>query len=301
MPDEGVAQVRKIEGVVTALATPFKAGKVDLEAFKRLVEHQVEAGVDWVLVAGTTGEGAVLSLEEKGVLLDAARDICAGRCGVMAGVSGIGTEEVAAQARGLASAGAEALLVAVPPYVKPPAAGLADHFVKVAEAAGKIPVMLYNVPSRTGLDTPVKVYTEAVRKASNIVAVKEAVWDVTKVSRVRLSVEDMAVLSGNDATALAMICLGAEGVVSVAANVAPQDMVSLVRAARSGDLPAARKLHERLLPLFDALFMETNPVPLKAALHIMALSTDEVRSPLSPPRPDTIHTLQTVLLKLGLI
>jgi len=293
--------MRKIEGVVTALATPFRAGKVDLEAFKRLVGRQVDAGVDWVLVAGTTGEGAVLSLDEKGVLLEAARDICAGRCGVMAGVSGIGTEEAVAQAAGLVSVGAEALLVAVPPYVKPPTTGLVDHFVKVAEAAGETPIMLYNVPSRTGLDAPVKAYREAARKVSNIVAVKEAVGDVAKVSRIRLAVENMAVLSGNDATALAMMCLGAEGVVSVAANVVPQDMVSLVRAARSGDIPTARKLHERLLPLFDALFMETNPVPLKAALHIMALATDEVRSPLSPPCPDTIHTLQAVLLKLGLI
>ena len=293
--------MRKIEGVVTALATPFKAGKVDLEAFKRLVERQVEAGVDWVLVAGTTGEGAVLSLEEKGGVLEAARDICAGRCGVMAGVSGIRTEEVATQARSLVSAGAEALLVAVPPYVKPPAAGLADHFVKVAEAAGKAPVMLYNVPSRTGLNTPVTVYEEVAKRASNIVALKEAVEDVVKVSRIRLAAGRLSVLSGNDATAFAMICLGAVGVVSVAANVVPQDMVSLVRAARSGNITTARELHERLLPLFDALFMETNPVPLKAALHIMALASDEVRPPLSPPCPNTIHTLQAVLLKLGVI
>ncbi|RKY14410.1 MAG: 4-hydroxy-tetrahydrodipicolinate synthase, partial [Planctomycetota bacterium] len=223
------------------------------------------------------------------------------RCGVMAGVSGMGTEEVAAQAEGLVSAGSEALLVAVPPYAKPPTAGLVDHFVKVAEVAGKTPLMLYNVPSRTGLDTPVKVYMEVAKKATNIVAVKETVEDVAKVSRIRLAVEGMAVLSGNDATALAMICLGAEGVVSVAANLVPQDMVSLVRAARSGDITTARKLHERLIPLFDTLFMETNPVPLKAALHIMALATDEVRPPLSPPCPDTIHTLQTVLLRLGLI
>ena len=293
--------MRSIEGVVTALATPFRGGQVDYEAFRKLVSRQVEAGVDWLLVAGTTGEGATLTLDEKRGLLETALEVADAGCGVMVGVSVMASAEAVSQTEALVAAGAQAILSVVPPYVKPPDEGLLDHFLSVAQAAGGTPVVLYNVPGRTGLDVAPEVFAKAASSAENIVAVKEASPDILKISRIRTAAPHLAILSGNDAATLPAICLGACGVVSVAANLAPRHLLELVAAARNGDIETARTLHQRLLPLFDALFMETNPVPLKAGLKLLAMAEDEVRAPLSPPSPETFHTMQSVLMELKLL
>jgi len=293
--------MRSIEGVVTALATPFRGGQVDYEAFRKLVSRQVEAGVDWLLVAGTTGESATLTLEEKRGLLETALQVADAGCGVMVGVSVMASAEAVSQTEALVAAGAQAILSVVPPYVKPPDEGLLDHFLSVAQAAGGTPVVLYNVPGRTGLDVAPEVFAKAASSAENIVAVKEASPDILKISRIRTAAPHLAILSGNDAATLPAICLGACGVVSVAANLAPRHLLELVAAARNGDIETARTLHQRLLPLFDALFMETNPVPLKAGLKLLAMAEDEVRAPLSPPSPETFHTMQSVLMELKLL
>lgn len=293
--------MRRIDGVVTALATPFRNGGVDTDAVKKMLIRQIEAGVDWVLLAGTTGEGTSLTLQEKRHLLETALSVCEGRCGVMVGVSAISTEEAVKQVEALVSVGAQAILSVVPPYVKPPKDGLVRHFMRVARAANGVPVVLYNVPGRTGLDVSASVLGEVAGCASNIVAVKEASPDVMKVTQIKTAAPQLAILSGNDSTAFPAICLGAVGVVSVASNLVPKDVVALVEAARAGRVTEARQHHERLMPLFNALFIETNPVPLKAALRLLHLATDDLRSPLSKPCPETVHTIQNTLFELGLL
>ncbi len=291
--------MRPLKGVITAAATPFRSGAIDRAAWERLIERQAKAGVDWVLVGGTTGESPTLTLEERAELTRRARASLDGVAGVMTGVGTNCTATSVEQAKAAVDAGAEALLVVVPYYNRPTPSGLAAHFATVAEAARDRPVMLYNVPGRTGLNPPVSVFVEAAAH-ENVVAVKEAAADPERVSELRARCR-LDVLSGNDSLTLAMMAMGAAGVVSVASNVAPEAVCALVRRAASGDFAGALAEHERLWPLMKALFVETNPTPLKCALSMMGLCENELRPPLAPAVAETVDLLRRVLADLGLL
>lgn len=300
-------------GLGVALATPFSTGTdavggahkpaVDHAAFARLVTHALAdgEGVDWLVVLGSTGEAATVDDSERYALVRQAVELSARSDRPVPVVVGIGhndtvrTCELAAQA---AAAGADAVLVVTPFYNKPQVSGLVAHYRAVAEAADGLPVIAYNVPGRTGCN----ITPDAMRRLwsiDQVVAVKESSGDLRQVARMcQEAPEGRAVLAGDDDLALAAVAVGAQGLVSVCANVAPVETARLVRAALAGDLRAARSAAGLLAPLMEAMFVETNPVPVKAALACLGLGTAHVRLPLSPAEPQTWTQVQTALAQL---
>ncbi|WP_151526747.1 4-hydroxy-tetrahydrodipicolinate synthase [Serinicoccus kebangsaanensis] len=300
-------------GLGVALATPFTTGAdavggarkpaVDHAAFGRLVEHVLADGhgVDWLVVLGSTGEAATVSDVERHALVRQAVDLAGRQERTVPVVVGVGhndterTCELAAQA---AAAGADALLVVTPFYNKPQVSGLVAHYRAVAAAAPELPIIAYNVPGRTGCN----ITPDAMRQiwqVEQVVAVKESSGDLRQVGRMcQDAPAGRAVLAGDDDLALAGIAVGAHGLVSVCANVAPVETRRLVHAALGSDLTAAQDAAALLAPLMDAMFVETNPVPVKAALACLGLATANVRLPLSPAEPDTWTRVQTALADL---
>ena len=300
-------------GLGVALATPFTTGTdavggtrkpaVDHAAFGRLVEHVLAdgLGVDWLVVLGSTGEAATVTDSERHALVRQAVQLghAHGRgVPVVVGVGHNDTERACELAAQAAAAGADALLVVTPFYNKPQVSGLVAHYRAVAEAADGLPVIAYNVPGRTGCN----ITPDAMRQiwqVEQVVALKESSGDLRQVGQLcREAPAGRAVLAGDDDLALASIAVGAQGLVSVCANVAPVETRRLVQAARSGDLGLARELDALLAPLMDAMFAETNPVPVKAALACLGVATAHVRLPLSPAEPETWSRVQTALADL---
>jgi 4-hydroxy-tetrahydrodipicolinate synthase len=265
------------EGTYTAIVTPFKKdGSIDYISLKRLLDMQIKAGVDGVAPVGTTGESPTLDYQEHSTVIDFTVEHCKGRIKVIAGTGGNSTAEAVELTRHAMRSGADATLQVTPYYNKPNQEGLIRHFRAVADLG--LPVMLYNIPGRTGreiaLDTVVKL-----AKHPRIVAIKEAGGDVDRVSAIVRSCR-LTVLSGDDSLTLPMMAVGARGVVSVASNVAPKEVVKMVRLALKGDFKEARKLHLKLYRLFCDLFIDTNPIPVKAALAMMGLIEEIYRLPL---------------------
>lgn len=278
----------RFRGLGVALATPFAdndegfgAGSVDIEAFRGLVSSVIDGGADFLVVLGSTGEAATVLEAERDALIVAALEGARG-VPVVVGVGHNSTAAAAALAARAAALGADGLLVVTPYYNKPQPAGLEAHYRAVAAAAPGVPVIAYNVPGRTGLNL-VPAVLSRLWSIPQVVAVKESSGNLAQIGEIaRTLPPGKALLAGDDALALASIACGAVGLVSVAGNVAPADMKALVDAALSGDMERARSIHARLLPLMDALFIETNPVPLKAALELAGLCTGAVRLPLAP-------------------
>lgn len=290
-------------GCGTALITPFTAaGAVDEPALRRFLRWQIEEGVDFLVPGGSTGEAATLSREEHlrivAIALEEARR-GPRRVPVLAGAGGNNTQAVAALAREMKTLGAEGVLSVAPYYNKPSQEGLYQHFCAIA-AAG-LPVVLYNVPGRTASNLePATVARLAA--VENIVGIKEASGQIGQISAVLAGVPaDFAVLAGDDGLALPTVALGGRGVISVASNEIPAAMTELVRLARSGDFVAARQLHMTHWPLFEANFLETNPVPVKAALAAMGVCQEVYRLPLTPMREATRKQLMQVLRALRLL
>jgi 4-hydroxy-tetrahydrodipicolinate synthase len=288
------------EGVLTALVTPFRDGEIDESALRALVERQIEAGVDGLVPCGSTGESATLSHAEHRRVVEIVVHATRGRVPVVAGTGSNNTREAVELTLYAKEAGADGALLISPYYNKPTQEGLFLHYAEIARRTA-FPLVLYNVPSRTSSNM---LPTTVARLADleQVVGIKEACGNLAQISEViDRCPGDFSVLSGDDALTLPILAVGGKGVVCTTSNVAPSEMVSLVRSFRSGDLDAARRCHLRLLPLFDALFSETNPIPVKAALQLIGAIGPEIRLPLTPLTAPNRERLQVVLKELGLV
>jgi len=266
-------------GACTALVTPFLNGKVNYPMAEQLLRRQIEAGISAVVVAGTTGESPTLSDDEKIELFRRCKEYAGDACTIIAGTGTNSTEHAVALSVAAEEAGADALLVVSPYYNKATPDGLIAHYLSIAHAVS-IPVILYNVPSRTGVDIPVSVY-QRLSRVPNIVGVKEAGNDITKIARIKLACEpDFAIWSGNDDQIVPVIASGGSGVISVLSNIYPEETAAMCRAALEGDFETAAALQRQLLPLIDLLFCEVNPIPVKAAMNCIGFDCGGCRLPL---------------------
>jgi 4-hydroxy-tetrahydrodipicolinate synthase len=285
-------------GSMVALVTPFRKGKVDEAKIPELVELQVSKGTDVICPCGCTGEAATLNHDEQVRVIEITVEAVNRRAKVVAGTGSNSTEEALILTRRAKEAGADGALMITPYYNKPTQRGLMLHYEKVA-AEVDIPIMLYNVPSRTGVNMLPETVAE-LSEIDNIVAIKEASGSVDQVSAI-LSICDITVLSGDDSLTLPMLAVGAKGVVSVAANVAPAEVAALIDSFNACNMEEARRIHYQLLPLFKVLFCETNPIPVKRALNMMGLIENELRSPLFPLSTENEPKLRKVLEGLNLL
>lgn len=287
------------KGLATALVTPFVDGEVDWKAFRNLVRRQVEAGVDFLVPLGSTAETPCLTDAEKVKILEIAREESNG-LPIVAGAGSNSLTATVQNMRLLDGHGADAYLIVVPFYNKPTQEGLYQYFKAVAEETDK-QVILYNVPGRTGTNMKTET-TLRLAEIPNVTAVKEASGDLAQIIDVkRQAPEGFTVLSGNDDQTLPLMACGADGVISVASNVAPKQMKALTRAVAASDLKEAIRLNNSLMPLYHACFVESNPIPAKAALSLMGLCRDEMRLPLLPATGGTRTLLADVLRKLELL
>jgi 4-hydroxy-tetrahydrodipicolinate synthase len=288
------------EGVFTALVTPFRDGSVDEGVLRELVERQIAAGVDGVVPCGSTGESATLSHAEHCRVVELTVEQAAGRVQVVAGTGSNSTRESIELTRHAKQVGADGALLISPYYNKPTQEGIVAHFTAIARETD-FPLIPYNIPGRTASNV-LPATLARLANLEQVVGVKEACGDIAQISElVAACPPEFTVLSGDDAMILPVIAVGGRGVISTSSNVAPAELVALVRTARAGDLERARALHQKLLPLFDALFCETNPIPVKAALALMGLAGDEIRLPLTPLTERNRERLQLVLKELGLV
>ena len=286
-------------GSFVALVTPFKGNfEIDFDAYGRLVDWHLRDGTDGIVPCGCTGEAATLSHNEQKECIRFVVERVAGKVPVMAGTGSNSTAEAISLTRFAKEAGADAALLITPYYNKPTPAGQIAHFEMIAKAVD-IPIVLYNVPSRTGTNM-LPSTVAALSKVPSIVAIKEAAGSVDQVSQI-VSECSITVLSGDDSLTLPMMSVGATGVVSVAANVAPRKVAALCGEFLKGKVEDARRIHYELMPLFKALFIETNPIPAKAALSRMGLIENNLRLPLTRMLPETFVQLEAVLKQLGLI
>lgn len=282
-------------GTCTALVTPFLNGEVNYPMVEQLLRRQMEAGIRAVVVCGTTGESPTLSDYEKLEMFRRAKNYVGDRCLILAGTGSNNTEHAVALSKAAEEAGVDGLLVVSPYYNKATPDGLITHYSAIASAV-HIPVILYNVPSRTGVDIPVDVY-KYLSAVPNIVGVKEASTDISKISRIRsVCPENFAVWSGNDDQAAAVLSLGGSGVISVLSNVVPVETQAMAQAALDGDFDTAADLQIRLLPLIELLFREVNPIPVKAAMKIMGYDCGACRLPLTAASQETVKKLKKLLL-----
>ena len=278
-------------GVCTALVTPFIDGKVNYPMLYQLLKRQMDNGIEAVVICGTTGEAPTLSDDEKTELFARAKEFVKDQCLIIAGTGSNCTEHTVKLSIAAEKAGADGLLVVSPYYNKGTQDGLYSHFSSIAEAV-HIPVILYNVPSRTGQDLPVSLY-KRLSQIPNIIGVKEASTDIVKVAKIRANCPaDFTVWSGNDDQAVAAIALGAEGIISVLSNIAPNETQAMVLAALAGDMHTAAAMNLQLLPLMELLFCEVNPVPAKEAMKIIGYDCGSCRLPLGTMSPENRKRLE---------
>ena len=281
-----------LKGCGTALFTPFKDGVLDEAAFAASVRRQVDAGIHFLVPLGTTGETPCLSVAERQRVFALARENAPGKTLLVGG----GTNSLTATLESMAQLpDADAYLIVVPYYNKPNQTGLYEYFKAVAGSTDK-PVVIYNVPGRTGANIQAETTLRLAEEVPNIIAVKEASGNYAQISEiVRCKPEGFSVLSGNDDETLSLMATGADGIISVAANIAPREMVEMVEALQKDDMVKARALHHRLFPLFKACFVEPNPIPGKAAMARLGLMANELRLPLVPATPKTEELMAKVL------
>lgn len=282
------------QGACTALITPFTNGKVNLSMLEKLLQRQMDAGVGAVVLCGTTGESPTLSLDEKLQIFSHAKKFCGNGCTIIAGTGSNSTRYAMELSRSAEACGVDGLLVVSPYYNKATPEGLYAHYRAIA-AAVHIPVILYNVPSRTGVDIPVEIYAR-LAQIPNIAGVKEASTDITKIAKTRAACPDeFAIWSGNDDMTVPVISLGGAGVISVASNILPEKMQAMTHTALSGNLSAASKMQMELLPLTELLFCEVNPIPVKAAMKLLGFDCGNCRMPLTPLLPEHEKKLKLFL------
>lgn len=267
-------------GTFTALVTPFRNGGIDADAFNKLVEAQIAAGITGIVAIGTTGESPTLSHDEREQLIRLSVGTANKRCIVIAGTGSNATDHAVADTKNAEKLGVDGVLLVAPYYNKPSQEGLFRHFKTVAGATS-LPIVLYNIPGRCSVDILPETVLRLAEACRNIVSIKEASGSVERVSELRRRLpESFTILSGDDSLTLPFMAVGAVGVVSVASNLFPSQVCALVRAAESGDLKSANNLHRKLLPLFKDLFIEPNPVPVKTALGWRGVMSANVRLPL---------------------
>lgn len=288
-------------GAMTAMATPFKNNAIDEEAFRAFIEWQIAQGIHGLVPCGTTGESATLSHEEHERVIEICIEQTAGRVPVLAGAGSNNTAEAVALTKFAKKAGADGALLITPYYNKPTQQGLYEHFKTIAQAVD-LPIIPYNVPSRTGCNMLPPVVAKLANEFPNIVAIKESTGDMIQMTRLlEICPPKFAILSGDDLTAFPLLAMGAMGIISVTANVAPARVSALYNAMAAGDLNEARQRHLSLFPLSQAMFMVTNPIPVKTALGMMGKMSPELRLPLCPMSAEDESKLAAILLEQGLL
>jgi len=288
------------EGSWAALVTPFKGGEIDREALFRLIDYHVSAKTDGLVISGTTGESATLSMKEKCDLMELVAKKVGGKIPLVLGTGGNNTTVAVELTKKAADLGASGVLVVTPYYNKPTQNGLIAHFTEIAKATN-LPVILYNVPGRTGVNMTAQTTLE-LAKIPNVKAVKEASGNLEQIMDILSSAPDgFHLLSGEDSLNFPIMALGGKGVISVTANVDPVRMKSFTKAALKGDWEEARKIHFELLPLHRAMFLESNPIPVKTALSLMGYIADEFRLPLVRSTQQTREKLSQILRRMGLL
>ena len=287
-------------GVGTALVTPFTtSGAVDEAAVRRLARRQIDAGVHFLSPCGTTGEAPTLSDDEKVRVVELVVEEAEGRIPILAGAGGYSTREVIGLVGRMERAGADGILSVTPYYNKPTPTGLFEHYKAISESTA-LPVIVYNVPGRTGVNVDVLTLAR-IAELKNIVAVKEASGNVEQIAEICATLpESFIVLSGDDELVMRVLALGGHGVISVVANEVPADMVQIVNKIQENDLEFANKLYDRLLPLMQVNFLESNPVPVKAAMAAMGLMNEVYRLPMTSPQTKTRDNIVRILRDLKL-
>lgn len=289
------------KGSAVALITPFdENGNINFEKIKELVEFQIENGTDAIVACGTTGEASTMSDEEHLAAIKAIIDAVDKRIPVIAGTGGNDTAHSIYLSQEAEKLGADALLIITPYYNKANKSGLRKHFVSIANSV-KLPIILYNVPSRTKVNIPPALVADLGRNVENIVAIKEACGDLAQVAEVcRLVPEGFAVYSGNDDSILPLLSVGGSGVISVLANICPRETHDLVAKFMEGDIEGSRKLQLGMKPLIDALFIEVNPVPVKTAVNLLGFNVGDLRLPLAEMEEQNLEILKRELINWGL-
>ncbi|HBB33069.1 MAG TPA: 4-hydroxy-tetrahydrodipicolinate synthase [Cyanobacteria bacterium UBA8803] len=288
--------------VLTAMITPFNSeDSVNYEVAERLAAHLAEKGTDTIVVCGTTGESPTLTWDEEYQLFQVVQKAVAGKAKVIAGTGSNSTQEAIAATQKAAKLGIDGSLQVVPYYNKPPQAGLYHHFQAIAKSSPDLPLMLYNVPSRTGQNLQPETVAR-LAEIPNIVAIKEASGSFDQTSQLRcLTPSDFAIYSGDDSFTLALLALGATGVVSVASHLVGTELQQMIQAFQAGQTEVAREIHLKLFPLFKVLFCTANPIPLKAALQLQGWDVGVPRPPLCDLPDELKQELEAVLIKLSLI
>jgi len=287
-------------GSCVALVTPFKNGKVDYETLKKLVEFHLKNGTSALVPCGTTGESATLSYEEHEEVIRFVVQAVRKKIPVIAGAGSNSTQETIDLSLAAKKDGADAVLLVVPYYNKPTQKGLYEHFHKVAEMVD-IPIILYNIPGRTGVNMLPETVAKLARDCKNIIGIKEAAGSLDQVSElIEVCPKDFTLLSGDDSLTLPKLSVGGKGVISVIANIVPQDMAEMCNAWFKGDIKRARELHHKMFPLVKALFIETNPIPIKTAMGLLGLCSSELRLPLVPMEEKNFEKLKKAMRDYGL-
>ena len=288
-------------GTYTAIVTPFKSGRVDEPALQRLIKAQSKAAVDGIVPVGTTGESPTLDFDEHIRVIQLSVKFAARRISVLAGTGGNSTSEAIFLTQAAEAAGADGSLQVAPYYNKPTQEGLFQHFGSIARAT-KLPIMLYSIPGRCGIEIGVDTVRRLAEECKNIVSIKEAGGNPDRVSQLRAALpKNFTILSGDDSLTLPFMSVGAEGVVSVVSNVIPREVAQMVRAFRLGKTAVAQKLHAKFYPLFKDLFIETNPIPVKAALAMLGQIEEEYRLPLVPLSAKNRETLRATMKACGVL
>ena len=288
-------------GTYTAIVTPFKNGVLDEAALERLIKLQIKGGVNGIVPVGTTGESPTVDYAEHIKIIALSVKFAAGKIKVLAGTGGNATSEAIYLTQEAEKIGADGSLQVAPYYNKPTQEGLYQHFRAIARAT-KLPIVLYSIPGRCGIEIGVETVKRLARDCKNIVGIKEAGGSCDRVSQLRAAVgPKFTILSGDDSLTLPFMSVGAQGVISVASNVIPREVSQMVKLFASGKAAAALKLHERYYPLFKDLFIETNPTPVKAALAMMKVIEEESRLPLVPMDPKNWDILRTTLKRCDVL
>lgn len=288
-------------GTYTAIVTPFRSGKIDEPSLERLIKTQIKGGVDGIVPAGTTGESPTVNFEEHIRLIELSVKFAARKIKVLAGTGGNATDEAIYLTQAAEKAGADGSLQVAPYYNKPTQEGLFQHFCAIAKAT-KLPIILYSIPGRCGVEIGVDTTLRLARACKNIIGIKEAGGNSDRVSQLRAALgEKFIILSGDDSLTLPFMSVGAQGVISVASNVIPREVSQMVKLFAAGKSSAALKIHQKFYPIFKDLFIETNPVPVKAALAMLGQIAEEYRLPLVKMSAKNRDVLKATLKACGVL
>jgi 4-hydroxy-tetrahydrodipicolinate synthase len=289
------------KGSIVAIVTPFKNGKVDEKKLRDLIEFQIKNGTSGIVPCGTTGESATLSFQEHDRVIEIAIEQVKKRIPVIAGTGSNSTEEAIMLTKHAAKAGADASLQVSPYYNRPTQKGLYEHFKAIAESVD-IPIILYNIASRTGVNIESETIAKLARDCKTIVGVKEASGNLDQMSRIKqLCGQKFDLISGDDSLTLPILSIGGTGIISVVANIVPKDVASLVSEFEKGNIAKALAMHYKLIPLIKAVFIETNPIPVKTAMGLLGMCEPDLRLPMCPMSPENLEKLKQALRDYGLL